>query len=525
MATVSSVLTSSQITSLIQAASASFQLPGATLQAQESPINSQISALGKVQSTLSDLQSALSGLSDIDTITQRSVSSSSTAVSASASNAAAVGSYSLTGIHLANAETLASSGSASASASLGAGSLTIKVGSNSAVTVNVASGSSSLSGIAAAIDQADVGVNATVLFDGSTYRLVLTSDTTGTANAFTVTGSGALAGLSYHAGASALSETQAATNAGFSLNGISITSGSNTIGTVIPGLSLTLSASGSATLTVSQNTDELESAAGQVVQAINSTLSVINSESSFSSASGGGPLLGNVQVEELRQSLLNAITDPIGVGTTGTAYFSLASVGVSITSGGAVTFNESAFQTAAQTDYAAVASLLGAVGVASNSNVSVTGVAATPPGTYAVDVTSNSSGTVTGTVNGLSASGTDGVLVVNAPGSLEGLTLQIATGVTGSLGSVTVSQGLFGSLSSVVNAALTSGSGSVTGEINSLDTTIISMNKQIKTLEAEATQETKELTQQYSNAQSTMDQLTTVSSFLSTYFNQTSGAG
>ena len=54
-----------------------------------------------------------------------------------------------------------------------------------------------LSAIAAAIDQADAGVNANVVFDGSSYHLVLTGDATGTANAFTVSGTGGLAGLSY----------------------------------------------------------------------------------------------------------------------------------------------------------------------------------------------------------------------------------------------------------------------------------------------------------------------------------------
>ena len=168
-------------------------------------MKAQISALGKVQSALSGLQSALAGSSDVETLAQRTVSTSpSGVVQATATNAAAVGNYSLSDIQLAQAETLISSGSSSASGSLGSGSIAIKVGSGSAVTVNIASGSSSLSGIAAAIDQADAGVNATVVFDGSAYHLVLTGDATGTANAFTVSGTGGLAGLSYHAGASAL---------------------------------------------------------------------------------------------------------------------------------------------------------------------------------------------------------------------------------------------------------------------------------------------------------------------------------
>jgi flagellar hook-associated protein 2 len=532
MATVTDLLSSSQITSLIQQASAAYQLPAATLQTQEAPMKAQISALGKVQSALSGLQSALAGLADIGSLAQRTVSTSpSGVVEASVTNAASVGTYSLGNIQLAHSETLVSSGSSSSSGSLGSGAIEIKVGGGSAVTVNIASGSSSLSGIAAAIDQANAGVTATVVFDGANYHLVLSGNTTGTANAFTVSGTGGLAGLSYNPGASALSLSQAATNAGFSFNGLTITSGSNTIGGVIPGVSLTLAGTGSATVTVSQSISDLDSAAQNVMQALNSALTTINQETAFSSVSSGGsgsgngPLLGDVSLELLRSSLLNSISSSLGPGS-GSPYNSLSAVGFSVTSGGTVTFNDATFQTAAQTNYAAVASLLGAAGTASNPDVTVSNVAAAPPGSYAVDITSNSGGTVVGTVNGLAASGTNGVLLVSDAGSpLYGLALQIAPGVTGDLGSVTIGQGLYGNLSSLVNAALASGSGSITGQIGSLNTTISSLNKQIAVLQREATQQTQELTAQFTAAQATLEQLTTVSSFLSTYFNQTSGSG
>src|ERR1700722_3479643 len=148
MATVTSLLSSTQITALIQQASAANQLPAATLQTQETPIKAQISGLGKVQSALSGLQSALASLANVESLSQRTVSSSPDGiVQATVTNAAPVGNYSLANVHLAKAETLISSGSSSSSGSLGSGSISIKVGTGSAVTVNVASGSSSLSGI------------------------------------------------------------------------------------------------------------------------------------------------------------------------------------------------------------------------------------------------------------------------------------------------------------------------------------------------------------------------------------------
>lgn len=528
MATVASVLSNSQIQALIQQASAANQLPAATLQTQEAPLKAQISALGQVQNALSSLQSALAQLADVESLTQRTVSTSpSSVVTATATNTAALGTYALSGVQLARAETLISSGSASASATLGSGTIAIKVGNGSTVTVNIASGSSSLSGIAAAIDQANAGVTATVLFDGSAYHLVLTGNGTGTANAFTVSGTGGLSGLSYHTGAFDLTKSQDAANAGFSLNGIAITSGSNTITGVIPGVTLALAGSGSATVTVSQSTAALDAAARGVVQALNQTLGIINKETAFSAASGGGPLLGDVGVEQLRQTLLNSLTAQLGVGGAGggSSFTSLSSVGFQITSGGTITLDDDAFQTAAGTNYAAVASLLGAIGVASDANVAVSGVGTAPPGTYSVTVASNDNGIVSGSVNGLAASGKDGVLVVTSPGPFFGLALQISAGVTGNLGNVTISRGLFGSLSSVVNGALASGGGGVVGEINSLNTSITAMNQKIAQLQKDAQQETQNLTNQFTAAQATLNQLTNVSSFLSAYFNPSSGGG
>ncbi|MGH7094601.1 MAG: flagellar filament capping protein FliD [Stellaceae bacterium] len=525
---VSSLLSSSQITSLIQQAQAADQAPAGVLQAQEQPIQAQITALQQVQGALSGLQSSLSGLANIQSLAQRTVNVSPTgAVQATATNAAAAGNYSLTGIHLATAENLISSGSASASGTIGSGSLSITVGSGSAINISVASGQSSLSSIASAIDQADAGVQASVVFDGSKYHLVLTGNGPGTGNAFTVSGSGALSGFSYTggaSGASGLSETQTAANASFSLNGLTITSGSNSISGVIPGLSLTLAASGNATLTISQDSTALAGAAQNLVASLNQVLSTIAKNASYNQTSGAGPLFGNVGLEIIRTDLLDAIsTPPNGAASAASPYSTLSAIGFTVTSGGTVTFNSSTFQAAAQTNYGSVAALLGEFGQASNSNVSIQGLGAALPGSYAVSITSNTSGSIIGSINGEAASGSGGVFVVSGSGAAHGLALQVAPGVTGDLGTVTISQGVYASLNSILNSALAGGSGSITSEITNLNSSVTAMNKQIQQILAQAQAETQLLTQQFSQAQATLNQLSTVSQFLSTYFNQTSG--
>lgn len=527
MTSVSNLLSSTQITSLIQQASTAFEAPATALQNQEKPISAQISALGSVQSALSGLQSALSGLGNVQSLSQRSVKTSpANAVTASVTNDATVGTYSLSNIHLAQTETLTSSGFASTSGSLGAGSLAIKIGSGSPVTVTVPSGQDTLSGIATAINQAGAGVQATVIYDGANYHLALTADTAGTAAGFTVSGSGGLVAFSYGSGASGLSETSAPQNASFSLNGLTITSGSNSISGVVPGLSLTLAASGSATVTVTQDATALDSAAQTVVAALNTALGTINQFTAYTPASGGGPLIGDVGLQIVRSDLLNAVTGQTNFSAASGGFNSLSSIGFTVTSSGTVTLDDSKLLAAAQTNYGAVASLLGNFGTTSNPNVSVQSIGSAQPGTYGIDVSSNGAAAVVGTVNGQTASGgTGGVMTVLGNGAAQGLALKVTSGVTGSLGTVTVTSGLFGQLTTILNGALAASTGSVTQELSNLNASITSMNKQIATLQKQALQQTQALTNQFSVAQATISQLTTVSDFLSSYFNTGSGSG
>ncbi|HYL31687.1 MAG TPA: flagellar filament capping protein FliD [Stellaceae bacterium] len=524
--TVSSVLSSSQITSLIQQAEQAFQQPATLIQNQEKPIQTQISALGQVQSSLSSLQSALAQLADVPSTPPRTVTATPNGVvSGTATDAAAPGTYSLTNIVLAHTENLISGRFTSQSSALGSGTISLKVGSGSAVVVNIPTGQDTLAGVAAAINTANAGVSAAVVFDGTGYELTLTGNKTGSANNFTVAGTGGLTALSYSGSGSAMTETQAATNSSFTLNGIGVSSGSNTITGTVPGVTLTLQASGSATVTVGTDTSGLATAAQAVVTALNSAVTTIGQYDTYDPTKGAGPLLGDVGIETLRQNLMNAISGSGGVGLpVNTPYNSLSSIGFSVTASGTVTLDNSTFSNAVATNYAAVAALLGSVGTATSSDVSIAGIGVAQPGSYAVNITSNSGGTVVGTVNGQAASGTNGVLVVTGTGAADGLSLNVTAGVTGALGTVNVSSGLYSQLTGILNGALDTSNGSVTQEVANLNSTLTSMNQQITSLQQQAQQQTLLLTQQFSAAEQTLQQLSTVGSFLSQYFSGSSSA-
>src|SRR6185437_12006029 len=117
--------------------------------------------------------------------------------SAIADSTAAGGTYSVDVQQLATAEK-ASSGAFAANTTLSTGQLTISVGTAS-MTVAVGSGTGSLAQLAGAInrDANNPGVTAAVVHAADGDHIVFTSTKTGAANAFSVTGTGDVAGLYY----------------------------------------------------------------------------------------------------------------------------------------------------------------------------------------------------------------------------------------------------------------------------------------------------------------------------------------
>ena len=107
-------------------------------------------------------------------------------LTAIAGDDAALGNYSLRVAALAQNHQIASQGySEQEAASLGTGTLSIAVGDGSTRTITIDSANSSLDGIKRAINNAKIGVTATIVNDGSSsnnYRLMLSADKTGEKN-------------------------------------------------------------------------------------------------------------------------------------------------------------------------------------------------------------------------------------------------------------------------------------------------------------------------------------------------------
>ena len=105
---------------------------------------------------------------------------------ATAGTGAVPGNFTIRVDALAQSHQLASQGFADAdTTSLGAGTVEISIGDGSTTTITLDSGNDTLAGLKNAINDADIGVTASIVDDGSAknpYRLVLSAENTGKAN-------------------------------------------------------------------------------------------------------------------------------------------------------------------------------------------------------------------------------------------------------------------------------------------------------------------------------------------------------
>ena len=164
------------------------QKPLTRLDSKETSFQAKITAYGAVKSNLASLQTAATTLATASTFTGKSASvSDSTVLSAAASSDAAAGRYSISVTQLAKYHAVRSNTNyAATSETFNTGSLSISVGGAAAINVTIDGSNNSLSGIRQAINDADAGVTATIINDGTTNRLVLSSETSGSAGAISV---------------------------------------------------------------------------------------------------------------------------------------------------------------------------------------------------------------------------------------------------------------------------------------------------------------------------------------------------
>lgn len=328
---------------------------------QQNLLDSQVSAYGTFTSALDTLKLAVPALQDPKTLAGFTAAvADKTIATATTTPSAVAGQYSLQVNNLATSATLTSQPVVGgAAAAVGTGTLTIAVGATS-ISISIDTTNNSLSGIAAAINSAanNPGVTASIINTTGGSRLVLTGTTTGAANTITVTPSGGDGGLA----SLALTQTRAAQDASFSINGFAATNASNVVSNAITGVTINLLQASAAatptTLTVSPDTTAAKASIDKFVTAVNGVLSSIQTLTGYNpTTKTAGALNGNATLESF-QNQLQSILGKITAGGSG-AVKSLTDLGISAGTGGTYSTDETKLGNALSASLASIGNLLG----------------------------------------------------------------------------------------------------------------------------------------------------------------------
>lgn len=322
------------------------------LQSKATTFNTQLSLYGKVKSQVSALGDAAALLAGASGWNAQKASSSNTqAVSVTAGSSATSAALSVEVQQLARAQTSASAGIATGAAAGVTGSLLIELGAwtgpsfapGSVAAVAVAIDSAdTLSVIAGKINSASAGLTATVLRDGSNERLVLRSASTGAEAGFRINtpadpGLSALGLTNPSDGAGFVG--QAALDAEFTVNGVAVTSASNKISDVIPGVALQLSQVTVAPveILVENDLDDVQKNIQSFVDAYNAVNQTLSDATKYTAATKtGGPLQG----DSTTVGLQNALRAMLGSTSTGSTFSYLSDVGLERQTDGSLKVNQ-----------------------------------------------------------------------------------------------------------------------------------------------------------------------------------------
>lgn len=348
------------------------KLPLNNLQSAATEMQTKLSAFGQMQSLVSSFHDAALPLSSASTYAVTSTSSSDpTSVTAASTSGATPGSYSVSVTKLAATQsTVSASGVgefAAATDVVGAGTLTIDLGAwNAGQTaftpktgatsvVLTVSATATLQDISNQINAANAGVSATVVTDATGSRLALQSTATGATNGFRVqvadatptnTATQGLSRLAFDPqtpnpnGGVAMSSTQSASDSAATINGIAITTSSNTLTNVVGGMTFTLGklTTSPVTVTVSSNTAAIQTSLTSFVSAYNALAAFLSQATAYDPVAHKGALL---QGDATATGLQNQLRSVIGqLGSNSPSFRALSDIGLEFQKDGTLKLNQ-----------------------------------------------------------------------------------------------------------------------------------------------------------------------------------------
>jgi flagellar hook-associated protein 2 len=332
----------------------------AQLKATETPYKNQLTSLQSQDTVISNLGSLLSTLSgDITSLTdpagvlsgkQGSSSDTNTLALLSATTTATAGSHTISVQQLAQTSTEASS--AVAATDTLSGSFTFHIGGGTSQTISVDPANNTIAGLAATINQAGLGVTASVVTDSSGSRLSLISQTGGAAGQINIDSS-ALSDTTSGSPVSLIAG-QPGQDAVLTVDGIQTTSASNTITGAIPGVTMQLLGKSATPVQVEidNDTSSVTNALSTMVKDYNAVVSALSAQEGKDASGNPQPLYGSPIISQLQQMLSGALNTPSASSLT-----SMTQVGLSLNSDGTLSLNTDQLTAVLNSNFAGVQAL------------------------------------------------------------------------------------------------------------------------------------------------------------------------
>lgn len=336
MATISSpgVGSGLDVNSIVTQLVAIERAPISQLQKEASSLQTKLSAFGKLQSNLSALRDASSALTRSSTWSQTTgTSSDASAVSVTTDAKNLPGSFAVQVTQLASTQSNVSKVYASTSDLVGEGTLRIELGTwgagnsftakpdTTAIDISVGPPAKTLAEVRDMVNAANAGITASVLSDASGARLVFNSSASGAANGFRISvtdtdgnnvDASGLSALAYNpaVGVVTMAQALAAANAAALVNGVPVSSPTNTLTNLVEGMTLTLNrtTTSAVQVTTAADKDSIKKKVEDFVTAYNNLNTELASQTKFDAANKtAGALQGDSAAVGLRALLRNTL--------------------------------------------------------------------------------------------------------------------------------------------------------------------------------------------------------------------------
>jgi flagellar hook-associated protein 2 len=338
----------------------------------------KISSLGSLSSSLSSLKGALSSLKNDSIFSMKAESSDESVFTVTSSLSAVEGTYKIKVNNVATKQGIYSTQFSSENSEVAdltthnTQKIQIKVGDDTPVEIIINSSNNTLTGIRDAINNSDAPVKASIVSDdGTNYRLIISSDSTGEANRMVIkvdkdndgvfeespeeTDNTGLSRLAFNpvynadgtvsGGISNMTQSQSAVDADIEIDGLTVKRSSNTIDNIITGVTINLlndSDGKTLTLNVSKDISQIENNINSFVSAYNSAMGLTRSLS-VSKEGKAVILSGDNTLNGVINTLRSTITTPFSGNIP-------SSFGLSHDKNGVLSLNTSKLATAIEND-------------------------------------------------------------------------------------------------------------------------------------------------------------------------------